>query len=677
MKRSYKLTILGLLSLLMIMVLAGCPIVLRYTVTVTSHPLYNMKIAIDGIEVTTPVTRNYNEGQTITLAAKNNEGYEFDRWVINGISYNTPSRSFSVTQNINAQVFFTESPPAVITGRVSPYIGSVVPAGSPESSQTEVLKSDIRTTWEFPEEEYVPGEFIVIIDPFYSMKSVEREITGVFSEEFEIRSSAVSADGSLQFMVVAADDGDEARLKEIPGVVSVERNYIFRTMEENQQIIIVPLPNDPLIDDQWGLDMMNLPRAWHEITTGSQTVVVAVLDTGVRFNHPDLVGIYHGTGWDFVSGDSDPTDHGNPSKPSSFSHGTHVTGTIAALTDNNKGVAGVAWGGVNGVRILPVRVLDSVTETGDANWVASGIIYAVDQGARVINLSLGSQSDSSVIKNAIKYAYANDVVVVAAAGNNGGAGILYPARYPETIAVGAVGPSQVRASYSNTGPQLDVVAPGGQFDILGNGAYDTILSTAWSISGEYAYGFMQGTSMATPHVSGLVALLMSRGVTGVENIRSILRSSAKDLGTPGFNNEYGYGLVDAYQALLYAGVGNPIIVFTYDVLSERVDDIAYADEYGNFLLDQVQGRQVELYMWQDSDGDTYPSVGDLLGYYGYTGGDPGHGTPMIISTAPGGFYTRDFSFAPILDTTTRPSIPVLSDSDLRRINEFIRSLGEK
>lgn len=246
-------------------------------------------------------------------------------------------------------------------------------------------------------------------------------------------------------------DSDAQRLPEIE---FVEPNYLFFSQAE-------VTPNDPYYPEQWHYSLINLPAAW-SITKGSSLTVVAVIDTGVRFDHPDLQGVFYDEGYDFIDDDPDPTDPGMSYDGKIISHGTHVAGTIAALTNNSQGVSGVCWGG-SGIRILPIRVLDD-SGIGTSFDVARGIVYAVEHGAKVLNMSLGSPSDSSIIRDAIKYAYDNDVVVVCAAGNDNGS-LRYPAKYPETIAVGAVRLDKERAWYSNYGPELDVVAPGGDLDV--------------------------------------------------------------------------------------------------------------------------------------------------------------------------------------------------------------------
>ena len=272
---------------------------------------------------------------------------------------------------------------------------------------------------------------------------------------------------------------------------------------------------------------IHAPEAW-DINTGSSNTMIAVVDTGIDSTHIDLNDgrIRTDLGYNYVPGNQD-----NRNTMDDNGHGTHVTGIIAAETNNSIGVAGVMWY----AQILPVKVCDaSGSCTADA--VASGIRYAADQGARVINLSLGG-SCSTTIANAIDYAYfTKNVVIVAASGNNSGS-ISYPAEQAPVIAVGAIDQYGQRASFSNFGDRLALVAPG-----------VAILSTVPN----NGYEALSGTSMATPFVVGVAGLLLSQrpGLTPGQ-VREILEKSATDLGDPGFDRYYGYGLVNAYQALLY------------------------------------------------------------------------------------------------------------------------------
>jgi subtilisin family serine protease len=250
-------------------------------------------------------------------------------------------------------------------------------------------------------------------------------------------------------------------------------------------------------------------------------------------------------GWDFINTDAHSNDDN--------SHGTHVAGTIAQTTNNGLGVAGVAFG----TTIMPVKVLNAAG-TGTLEGVAEGIRYAVDNGADVISLSLGGPS-SSTLQSAVAYAYNNGVVVFAASGNGGTDGIGdatcdYPAAYDDyVIAVGATQYDEARAPYSNYGSSLDIVAPGGNtgVDQNGDGYPDGVLQNTFGVTPvDWGYWFYQGTSMATPHVSGVAALLLARDPTLTPTeIRDILQSTADDLGAAGRDNTFGWGLVNARAAL--------------------------------------------------------------------------------------------------------------------------------
>jgi subtilisin family serine protease len=292
-------------------------------------------------------------------------------------------------------------------------------------------------------------------------------------------------------------------------------------------------PDDPYFSYEWGLDNtgqtggkddadIDAPEAW-EITTGVTETMIAVIDTGVDYNHEDLDDgrVRTDIDQDYVNDDDDAMDD--------HSHGTHVAGTIAAETNNGVGVAGVMWQ----AQILPLKVLGS-RGSGSADDVAAAIRYAADQEADVINMSLGSRSCSQTIADAVNYAYDKGVVIVAAAGNSGSS-IGYPAKHAPVIAVGATDHNDHKAYFSNYGDELDVVAPGVSiFSTVPNNGYDAF----------------SGTSMASPHVAGVVGLLLSqRSDLSNGQVREILRQSADDLGQGGFDTYYGYGRVNAHQAL--------------------------------------------------------------------------------------------------------------------------------
>ncbi len=284
--------------------------------------------------------------------------------------------------------------------------------------------------------------------------------------------------------------------------------------------------NDPLRSQQWALDQTSFEQSWS--ATRGAGVTVAVIDTGVDAAHEDLGGVVL-PGVDYV----EPARDGRYDPDG---HGTHVAGIIAAQVNNGRGIVGAA----PGVRILPVRVLDA-NGSGVSSNVAAGIIWATNKGARVINLSLGG-GRSTGIQIAMQYALSKGVVVLAAAGNNGASGdeAVYPAAYPEAIAVAAFDERLSRASFSNTGSYIDVSAPG-----------NDILST-WSTS-PTSYAVASGTSMATPYASAEAALIISENPSlSAAAVTSILESTARDAGAPGVDPAYGHGLIDPAAAVLTA-----------------------------------------------------------------------------------------------------------------------------
>lgn len=343
-------------------------------------------------------------------------------------------------------------------------------------------------------------------------------------------------------------------------------------------------PRDPLYSTQWHYEVIDLPAAW-DLTVGNPTTVTAVIDSGIRSAHVDLAGRLAAGGADFVRDpaaaadgdgrDFDPTDPGelgcgNPlgsPQPSVF-HGTHVGGTIGAATDNGLGVAGVTWEGA----LLPIRVL-GCRGRGSFSDIVQGIRYAAgldnDSGrlppvpADVINLSLGSSAPcSTVLQQTIDEVTARGVVVLAAAGNDArddrAAPVNAPASCAGVFAVGATGLDGRRAGYSNYGPELDLVAPGGDSatDLNADGVPDGVYSTsAAEFTGSISdgrYTLLQGTSMAAPHASGVAALMKGLyPALDTTTLQQLLAAGAltTDLGPAGWDPEYGHGQIDALRAV--------------------------------------------------------------------------------------------------------------------------------
>jgi subtilisin family serine protease len=318
-----------------------------------------------------------------------------------------------------------------------------------------------------------------------------------------------------------------------PSIEYAEPDYVLTT---------AVIPNDLSFGQQWGMNNtgqliiygttqssgkpdadIDLPEAWN-ITRGSRDTIIAIIDTGVDLTHPDLASKLV-PGFNFITTSNPPQDDGG--------HGTHVAGTAAAATNNATGVAGVCWE----CRIMPIKALG--VNAGSTTTVSAAIRYAVDHGAHVINLSLGGPAGNETLLSAVRYAYAANVPIVAAMMNEGSSVAYYPAAYPETIAVGSTDKMDLRSDFSSYGNHIDLSAPGSE-----------ILSTYWVSPNQHSYAYLWGTSMATPHVAGVLGLMRSIAPSkSIEELRSILRASADDLGTPGWDIFYGAGRLNAYRAL--------------------------------------------------------------------------------------------------------------------------------
>ena len=411
---------------------------------------------------------------------------------------------------------------------------------------------------------------------------------------------ATARPANAPFDVVALDAGADPeaaaqRLSAQPDVEYAQARYLVRPMAFR--------PNDPLYSLQWNYPLLDMERAWDINPGASSSVVVAILDTGMAYTNitfdytqtvpqtiegvvypalgkvtltaaaaPDLVG----TGrivspFDFIWGDSSPVDMDG--------HGTHVTGTIGQLTNNSVGVAGMAFN----VKLMPIKVLDGFWDeyflspfVGTDDTVAMGIRYAADNGAKVLNMSIGRDGPPApVVREAIAYAISKGAFIAIAGGNDFLDGnpvpqfAAYATQFEGVVSVGAVGRDRQRAVYSGTGSWLELVAPGG--DVTRNGVpgmilqqtydfdfIDTFLNGAAGFRAPrfdvFEYVYYEGTSMATAHVSGLAALLYQQGITKPAAIEAAMKRSATDLGTSGRDNEFGSGLINPRAALRGLGI---------------------------------------------------------------------------------------------------------------------------
>jgi serine protease len=416
-------------------------------------------------------------------------------------------------------------------------------------------------------------------------------------------STTMDAPSYADFNIVAIDPNADpeavtAELAKQPDVEYAQARYRVHPMF---------VPNDPLYPMQWNFPAIDMEHAWDLNPGANSSVVVAVIDSGVAYRNalvrfrapafqttdsrgnlvnfpalgivdvpfaaaPDLGGPdRYVAPRDFIWNDNDPLDLDG--------HGTHVSGTIGQLTNNSQGAAGMAFN----VRIMPVKVIDSIWDDifgspfqGTDDVVARGVHYAVDNGAKVLNMSIGRTGPPSpLMQEALIYATSHGAFVAIAAGNDfeDGNPVEWPANYANSIqgvvAVGAIGRDRLRAYYSSTGPDVELVAPGG--NQRSGGTLGGILQQTFDFSvvetyangpaqyraprfDIFAYQFFQGTSMATPHVAGFAALLYQQGITNPAAIEAAMEQFATDLGPSGRDNQYGYGLINPRASLRGLGL---------------------------------------------------------------------------------------------------------------------------
>lgn len=311
----------------------------------------------------------------------------------------------------------------------------------------------------------------------------------------------------------------KAALARNPFVSFVEPNFLGQSSG---------VPNDAQYSSQWHLPMVWAPRGW-DVNTGSASVPIAIIDSGVDSAHPDLAGKVV-AGWNFLGGNTNTSDV--------LGHGTAVAGTASAASNNSTGVAGLAWQNP----IMPLVVLDATDYASYSN-IASAITYAADHGVRVINVSIGGSSSSSTLQGAVDYAWNKGAIIFASAMNNGTSTPYYPAACNRVIAVTATTSTDTIAGFSSFGTWVDIAAPGA-----------SILTTTRG----GGYGYWNGTSFASPLAAGLAALVLSvnPSLTNAA-VESIIKSNADDLGAAGFDQYFGSGRINTYYALLAAKAAVP------------------------------------------------------------------------------------------------------------------------
>jgi serine protease len=405
---------------------------------------------------------------------------------------------------------------------------------------------------------FVAGRVLVKFRPGADIQAILREHGAELQRNVlvDIRMLGVALGRELEVVRALARRAD---------VVFAEPDYI-RTFGDPLVAVASLAPNDPFMGYKWDLhndgtirnssgtqlaltgkvdaDIDWLEAYDHLAGQANGHAIIGIIDSGVLISHEDLSGRVLAQR-DFF---------GNTSGTDDYGHGTHVAGIAAAAGHNGKGVPGVAWG--PNVKIVSAKVCGyqfRIFYGCPTSSIANGIRWAADQGAHVLNLSLGGSTGSSTEQEALQYARSKGALPICAAGNNGTGTVSFPAAFPECVAVSSTNWSDGLASYSNWGPQIQLSAPGGD---EGNAdGYSYILAPYYSNNTSYA--FMAGTSMASPQVAGLATLLVSMGVTGIDNLVTRMESTVDDLGTAGWDSRFGHGRINVNRAVQGLGGGDP------------------------------------------------------------------------------------------------------------------------
>ncbi|HEY94331.1 MAG TPA: S8 family serine peptidase [Dehalococcoidia bacterium] len=509
---------------------------------------------------------------------------------------------------------------------------------------------------QFNEEFFVQEEIIFKFKPGVPQHVIDRlyndhGITKLQTNSRGVMRAGVPKGKSIEEMVNI--------LSKNPNIEYAQPNYICQA---------VYTPNDPYYRYQWNLDNgtggINAEDAW-DITDGSGAVV-AILDTGIAYENyngyyraSDLAQTSFISGYDFINNDTHANDDN--------AHGTHVAGTVAQSTNNGIGVAGVAYGAT----LMPVKVLNA--DGSGTSWsLADGIYYATDHGANIINMSLAwpvyqlsgtwfAVKPGTVVSDAVNYAYSHDVTLVAAAGNDGASVVAYPAAYEQCIAVGATTSAESLTSFTNRGSALDLTAPG-----------QSILQQTFNpntqIVSDFGYWFFSGTSMASPHVAGVAALLFSLGVTEPSEIKQILYATAEDHGTAGWDGQYGWGIVDACAAVSLVGDSpNNQPVAANDGYTTDEDDILNVTAPGVLANDtDIDGNSLTAVQVSDPSNGTLSLNAD--GSFSYTPDTDFNGIDNFTYMANDGMInsntaTVTITINPINDSPVAQNQSVSTDQD--------------
>jgi len=420
---------------------------------------------------------------------------------------------------------------------------ALVLLGSPHAEAAPASVPVVRDVWSY---DHVSGELLVGFRDRTTFGGAGN-FTGAFDRYLSASgvraASPALGDGFTYRLQFATDDDLRARQQQFlrdPNVAFAEPNYIL-TLYDTGTVSTTgavaastgPLvPNDENYKQQWGPNRIGADQTWNTLTTGGP-IVIAMLDSGVSPTHPDLKDRLR-PGYDFIGNDANPSDDNG--------HGTFTAGIAAATGNNGIGVAGMNWG----ARLMPVKILDQ-DGRGPVSAFAQGIRYAVDNGAQIVNVSAGIPIPSQAMEAAVTYAIGKGIIVVAASGNQADGVSNYPAAYPNVIAVSASTIDDKITDFSSYGSYVWLAAPG-----------QDIVSTYYKDGDTYAQ--LSGTSASTPYVSGTISLMLSqRGTLLPKMVREILRATAVDIDSAGFDPRSGYGRLDTLHSVIIATAPDPTL----------------------------------------------------------------------------------------------------------------------
>lgn len=516
-------------------------------------------------------------GQSVTMLVADFERADADLYLYNSageiVDFSVETGQLETIRIAASDTYFIN--PSIFSGATN-YILAIGDQADAQGAAAEIIPWQAYVVYRAP----AGGPDLTAEDLAYSMGMVKQagdrrrgELLQLSRDGLAPGQQSSRLQGAIGKRDLIPDPALRARWETLLSIKSLSRDPRVALAEPNYRVRALAEPDDSAYGFQWHLPLIELPAAW-EVSTGAANVVVAVVDSGVLPSHPDLAGQFV-DGYDFVRDpgsaldgdgiDPDPTDPGGSDPGSNSFHGTHVSGTVAASGNNGIGVAGVAYTS----RVMPLRALGR-GGAGTTYDIRQAVRYAAglanDSGrlppapADIINLSLGGAPPSQADQALFEQLYSAGITVVAAAGNESSRAPSYPAAYSRVISVSAVDAQRQLTGYSNTGPTIDVAAPGGDngVDLNGDGYPDGVLSTGATLtetSAGFAYTFLSGTSMAAPHVAGVIALMKSvNPELQASDITALLASGelTDDLGATGRDDHYGHGLINAQRAVTAA-----------------------------------------------------------------------------------------------------------------------------